>query len=380
MTQFRVGIVGGGQLAGMLTEACREANFSCWVLDPDGHCPAVLAGASHVPGDSWDLNALRSLSAAVDVVTIEIENVDVDNLAVLEAEGIDVVPSSHTLARVVDKLIQKETLQAASLPTPAFKAQVAGEVIEKPPFGLPLVWKASRGGYDGRGVIVIDDSVNLPWCPEVDGYIESFVDAQMEIAVMVAVSHKQESVTWTAVEMAFSRDTNMLQHLIAPARISPSIDIKARDLAVASVHAINGTGLFGVEMFLTKENELLINEIAPRAHNSGHFSMDAAKTSQFEQQARILSGRPLSSTEQTSPAVMVNILGMKGYRGETVVENLEKVQRILGTHVHLYGKRECFHSRKMGHATVTAATIDEAIERSEELQSLLVVRGAEESG
>ena len=143
---------------------------------------------------------------------------------------------------------------------------------------------------------------------------------------------------------------------------------------------MNGTGLFGVEMFLTKENELLINEIAPRAHNSGHFSMDAAKTSQFEQQARILSGRPLSSTEQTSPAVMVNILGMKGYRGETVVENLEKVQRILGTHVHLYGKRECFHSRKMGHATVTAATIDEAIERSEELQSLLVVRGAEESG
>ena len=380
MTQFMVGVVGGGQLAGMLTEACRQANFSCWVLDPDGHCPAVLAGANHVPGDSWDLNALRSLSAIVDVVTIEIENVDVDNLAVLEAEGIDLVPSSHTLARVVDKLIQKETLQAASLPTPAFKAQAAGEMIEKPQFGLPLVWKASWGGYDVRGVIVIDDSIDLPLCPNVDGYIESFVAAQMEIAVMVAVSHKHESVTWTAVEMAFSRDTNMLQYLIAPARISPSIHQRARDLAIAAVQSINGTGLFGVEMFLTKENELLINEIAPRAHNSGHFSMDAAKISQFEQQARILSGRPLSSTEQTSPAVMVNILGLKGYRGETVVENLEKVQRILGTHVHLYGKRECFHSRKMGHATVTAATIDEAIERSEELQSLLVVRGAEESG
>jgi len=380
MAQKRIGIVGGGQLAGMLTDACAGQDISCWVLDPDSDCPAVLAGANHVAGNSWDLSALRSLSKAVDVITVEIEHVDVDNLALLEAEGTKVIPTGKTLASVVNKRTQKETLREAGLPTSAFDARAAGEQICSAPFGLPLVWKACRGGYDGRGVIVVDNADGLPLCPDVDGYVEAFVNARQEIAVMVAVAETGETETWTSVEMGFSSETNMLQHLIAPARVSPLVDQQARDLAIAAVRAIDGIGLFGVEMFLTDDDELLINEIAPRAHNSGHFSMDAAETSQFEQQARILTGRPLASTQQTSPAVMVNVLGKQGFSGVTVVENLELAEQLPGAHVHLYGKRECFSSRKMGHATVTATTVDEAIRRAEEVQSLLVVRGAEKSG
>ena len=380
MSQLRVGIVGGGQLASMLTEACAKVGLRCWVLDPQSQCPAVMAGANHVQGDSWDLAATRNLAALVDVITVEIENVDVDNLALVEAEGVKLIPESDVLAKLVNKKTQKEILQSAGLPTSAFLAKAAGEEIEKSPWGWPLVWKATRGGYDGRGVVLINNKKELPLCQDVDGYIEAFVDARLEIAVMVAVSEGREISTWTSVEMVFDPKTNMLQNLIAPARVSQEVDKSARELAVKAIRAIGGAGIFGVEMFLTDEGEFLINEIAPRAHNSGHFSMDAADTSQFEQQTRILSGQTLLSTRQTAPAVMINILGKPGYQGSTVIENLEQVEQLAGTHVHLYGKRDCFASRKMGHATITAGTIDEAIKRAEEVQLGLVVRGAEKSG
>lgn len=376
--KIRIGVVGGGQLAGMLTDACKEEEVSCTVLDPDALCPAVLAGAGHVEGDSWNLDALKQLAEATDVVTVEIENVDIDNLAVLEAEGVRVIPGTGALSKLVNKRIQKETLNHAGIPTAPFLAAPAGESIDHAPFGMPLVWKASRGGYDGRGVIVIDDETDLPLTPDVDGYIEAFVEARMEIAVMVAVSQSGERATWTCVEMDFSPETNMLSYLISPARVSEKVDRRVRELAIDAIAAIGGPGIFGVEMFLTEDDEILINEIAPRAHNSGHVTMDNAETSQFQQQCRILQGSELASTTSTTPAVMVNVLGKKGYNGATVVENLAETRALPGVHVHLYGKQRCFTSRKMGHATITADTIDEAIRQSEKVQSQLVVRGAEQ--
>ena len=380
MPRCRIGIVGGGQLARMLTDASKKLGFSCWVLDRDKECPAALAGANHIEGDSRDSVALSKLAAEVDVITIEIENVDVRNLALLERDSVKVIPRTESLFKLVNKRIQKEMLQAAGLPTSAFLAKNAGAEIDIAPWGWPLVWKASRGGYDGRGVMIVEASKDLPFCPTVDGYIEAFVDARLEIAVMVAAAQGGQISTWTPVEMVFSRQTNMLQHLIAPARISPEVDKRARELAVKAIKTIGGPGIFGVEMFLMQDDGLLINEIAPRTHNSGHFSIDAAKTSQFEQQARILSGQTLLSTQQTAPAVMINILGKLGYEGETVVESLEQVEKLAGANFHFYGKRDCFASRKMGHATITAGTIDEAIKLAEEVQSSLVVRGANKSG
>ena len=372
--------MGGGQLARMLTHASKKLGFSCWVLDRDKDCPAVLAGANHIEGDSRDLVALSKLAAEVDVITIEIENVDVRNLALLERDSVKVIPRTESLFKLVNKRIQKEVLQTAGLPTSAFLAKNAGSEIDIAPWGWPLVWKASLGGYDGRGVMIAETSKDLPFCPPVDGYIEAFVDARLEIAVMVAASQDGEISTWKSVEMVFSRQTNMLQHLIAPARISPEVDKRARELAVEAIKTIGGPGIFGVEMFLMQDDGLLINEIAPRTHNSGHFSIDAAKTSQFEQQVRILSGQTLLSTQQTAPAVMINILGKSGYEGETVVDGLEQVENLAGANFHFYGKRECFASRKMGHATITAGTVDEAIKLAEEVQSSLVVRGANKSG
>ena len=375
VADHRIGIVGGGQLARMLTQAAEKQGVSCWVLDPDPQCPAVLAGANFVEGDSWRLDALQQLGDLVDVITVEIENVDVDNLALLETEGMTVIPAPATLALLVNKHTQKQTLSGAGLPTAEYRSVGANEEVAEPPYGMPLVWKASRGGYDGRGVIVIEDATQLPLRPDVEGYVEAFVDAKMEIAVMVAVNASGEATTWTSVEMAFSPETNMLQHLIAPARVSDDVDQRARKIAIAAVKAVSGVGIFGVEMFLTRNDEILINEIAPRTHNSGHFSMDAAVTSQFEQQCRLLTDQPLGDTTQTKPAAMVNVLGAPGFSGSTVVENLEEVEQLPGVSVHLYGKKACFSSRKMGHATITASSIDEAIGQSEEVQSRLVVRG-----
>ena len=372
---LRIGVVGGGQLAGMLSDACRRLGCECVVLEKDPACPAALAGADFIEGDSWDPAALGQLAEAADILTVEIEYVSTENLSRLEQSGHTVVPAVSVLELIVDKYRQKQKLADDGLPTSAFEFVPAGSTITEAPFGLPLVWKACRGGYDGRGVIIVRDPTDLPLETEQDGYIEAFVEADMEIAVMVAVNDAGETTTWSPVEMVFDTKGNLLDLLIAPARISPELEAAARQLAVDAVRAIDGTGIFGVELFVDPDGGLQINEMAPRTHNSGHFTMDAAETSQFEQQVRILTGRSLGSTAQQSPAVMINLLGALGYEGDTRVENLEKVSALPGTHVHLYGKQKCFPRRKMGHVTITGDTIDDALAIARMVKTDLIVRG-----
>lgn len=370
-----IGVIGGGQLAAMLAAVCRQHGSRCLILDPDGACPAVLAGGEWFEGDSWNLPALSRLANACDVLTVEIEHVHIDHLRSVAASGCRIIPDVEVLAAIVNKHVQKQHLAGADIPTSPFVEAPAGIAITSAPFDFPLVWKASRGGYDGRGVRIINNPADLPFTTEVDGFIEAHVDATLEIAVMVAVSTSGETTSWSPVEMVFDAQSNMLDFLAAPARISAAAEQSARELAIAAVAAVNGVGLFGVEMFLDHQDQLSINEISPRSHNSGHFTMDAAETSQFEQQYRILTGQPLGPTAQHSPAVMVNLLGHPDYEGDTVIENLAEVEALPDTHVHLYGKRTCFPKRKMGHATLTAESVEAAMARAGQIKDKLIIRG-----
>jgi 5-(carboxyamino)imidazole ribonucleotide synthase len=378
----RIGIIGGGQLAAMLVEACNAANASensvhrVLVLDADPKCPATLVGGTHIMGKPATGEGYDSLAAVSDVLTIDVENVSVEDLSTLQTAGHTVVPAPALLQRITDKLEQKRWYTELGLPTAEFIPHPAEQEITSEPFGFPVVQKAARGGYDGRGVCVLrslaDNADRLP----VSGFLERYIERRMEISVMVAADGHGEVVSYQPVEMVFHEGGNVLDYLVAPARLEADLLTRAQELAVTAIKAMEGQGIFGVEMFLTEAGALLINEISPRTHNSGHYTMEACRTSQFTQQLNIVTGRPLGSTEQLNPAVMFNLLGADGFKGDTVVEGAAEVSSDTDVSVHLYGKSHCFPGRKMGHVTVVADTVDAALKKMDHIRPQIQVRGA----
>ena len=378
----RIGIIGGGQLAAMLVEACNAANASensvhrVLVLDADPKCPATLVGGTHIMGKPATGEGYDSLAAVSDVLTIDVENVSVEDLSTLQTAGHTVVPAPALLQRITDKLEQKRWYTELGLPTAEFIPHPAEQEITSEPFGFPVVQKAARGGYDGRGVCVLrslaDNADRLP----VSGFLERYIERRMEISVMVAADGHGEVVSYQPVEMVFHEGGNVLDYLVAPARLEADLLTRAQELAVTAIKAMEGQGIFGVEMFLTEAGALLINEISPRTHNSGHYTMEACRPSQFTQQLNIVTGRPLGSTEQLNPAVMFNLLGADGFKGDTVVEGAAEVSSDTDVSVHLYGKSHCFPGRKMGHVTVVADTVDAALKKMDHIRPQIQVRGA----
>ena len=383
VTMTKIGIIGGGQLAAMLVRAIRQANASAdtetqiFVLDSDPNCPAALVGGVHVPGSPSSGEGYDHLAALADVLTIDLENVSVEHLSMLQSDGHAVVPDPGLLARVTDKLQQKRWYAELGLPTADFQAHPAEEDISGDAFGFPVVQKAARGGYDGRGVFVLRAAQDNVDRLKVDGFLERYIERSMEISVMVASDGRGATAAYEPVEMVFRESGNVLDYLVAPARLEANLRAEARLLAVSAIEKMQGKGIFGVEMFLTPKGELLINEISPRTHNSGHYTTEACQTSQFVQQLNILSGKPLGSTDQLQPAVMFNLLGAEGFDGDTVVEGADQAKNDPSVWVHLYGKTRCFPGRKMGHVTVVAATVDEALEKVDTIRPHLNVRGAQ---
>lgn len=378
----RIGIIGGGQLAAMLVKACNLANANngtdhqIFVLDPDLQCPAALVGGKHVPGKPATGEGYEELAAQTDILTVDLENVCVESLTALSEQGHTVIPHPSLLARVTNKLLQKEWLRELDLPTADFVAHPADKYITDQPFGFPVVQKAAKGGYDGRGVAVLrsaDDNNNRL---KVAGFLERYIDRHMEVSVIVAADGKGDIKTYEPVEMMFHEGGNVLDYLIAPARLDAELLNQAKDLASNAVAAMNGMGIFGVEMFLTKDSKLLINEISPRTHNSGHYTTEACQTSQFVQQLSLLTGQPLGDTDQLSPAVLFNVLGASGYKGEAVIEQAPGIGDDEDVHIHFYGKARCFPGRKMGHVTITGETVDDALEKAKKIRQLITVRGA----
>ena len=373
----RLGIIGGGQLARMIVPEAARLGCETTVLDPTPESPGGVLAHRQIVGGLDDGLALRALVEASDVTTFEIETVDTQILLELEAAGHRIVPSPALLAVVQDKLLQKERLHAAGIPSPPFRALDAPDARSLADFGLPLVQKARRGGYDGRGVAVFKDVVVEERVLPVPSLVERFVDHRCELAVLVARDSAGEVRAWPAVEMVFDERANVLDLLLAPARIDAREAEEARRVAVAAVEALDGVGVFGVELFLTRGGAVLVNEIAPRPHNSGHWTIEACRTNQFEQHVRAVVGLPLGEPLQHSAAAMVNLLGAADARGGVALEGLDEALRQPGVALHLYGKREVRPFRKMGHVTVTAEDRDTAMARARAVRACVAIRGTE---
>ncbi len=373
---MRFGIVGGGQLAKMMAMEGSKLGFSIAVLDPAPDSPAGRIADRQVVGGYYDGEKLKELVAGCEVTTYDIEHIDVVELKKLEAAGSVIHPSPGILEVIQDKLQQKEVLVAAGLPVPPFRRMDTPDAQLMRDFGFPLVQKARRGGYDGRGVFVLRGEEQIAEAFQGESMVESLVEIEKELAVMVACGADGEVRSYPVVEMVFDSESNLLDLLIVPARICEELAERARDLAERTAKAFTGLrGVLGVEMFLTRSGEILINEVAPRPHNSGHYTIEACVTSQYEQHLRGVGGLPLGSTELLVPAVMVNLLGAPEAFGEPRVLGLEEAMAIEGATIHIYGKEEVRPKRKMGHAVIVDHDIDRALEKARRLKDVLKISG-----
>ncbi len=363
----KIGIIGGGQLGRMMIEESLRLNLHFNVLDIAGCSCADLAN-THIVGSLMDAAAINQLAATSDVLTFEIEHVNVDALAELESQGKEVIPSSSVLKIIQDKGLQKQFFADNHIPTSAFTLVNNSEdwtnALTNKHKGTKVVAKTRKDGYDGKGVVVFERDVvlnnasNIPFSgPSV---IEDFVVCKKELSVMVARDRSGNMLTWPLVEMEFDPQANLVTFLDCPATVSKTIEQKAIAIAKHTVEALHGIGVFAVELFMDSNDEILVNEVAPRPHNSGHHTIEACYTSQFEQLVRILVGLPLGSTELVQPAVMMNLLGGNDFSGKYKLQGLETISALPGVFVHLYGKSESKPMRKMGHITILGHTLEEA--------------------
>ena len=371
----RIGIIGGGQLGRMMVMAAQRLGCTCVVLDPTPGSPAGQVAGHQIVGDYHDPAKLRELAESCDVTTFDIEDIDTETLIELEREGCRIRPDPQVLAVIQDKLTQKEALAAAGIPTSPFVPMAEPDPNVFADFGYPLVQKARRGGYDGRGVAVMRGSEDFGGHLRVPSLIERFIPQAKEIAVLVARGLDRDCRCYPPVEMCFRPGENVLDMLLAPADLAPEIVASSQALARRTVESLGGVGVFGIEMFLTTEGELLVNEVAPRTHNSGHHTIEANATDQFEQHLRAIVGLPLGATDQLCPAAMVNLLGAPGHRGRPLIKGLAAALAIPGVCVHIYGKAATTPFRKMGHVTVLDPDIAKARRKAEQVRKLIEITG-----
>lgn len=373
----RIGIIGGGQLGLMLARAARRLGCECVVLDPLPDCPAGQAAGQQIVGDYSDPAKMQELADACDLITFELEDIDVAPLLALEQQGVAIAPSPQLLATIQDKLTQKTFLRDAGIPTSEFIETREPQADEFASFGYPLVQKARRGGYDGRGVEVMLSADGFDRHLPVPSLIERFIEADKELSVLVARNASGETRAYPVVEMVFVKDQNVLDVLLVPARIDAALAEQAQALGVQTVEALDGVGIFGVEMFLTADGSLLVNEVAPRTHNSGHQTIEANLTDQFEQHLRAILNLPLGETGLLSPAAMLNLLGAPGFAGRPVIRGIHEALQIPGVNLHFYGKAVTKPFRKMGHVTVLDNDIQKAWDKARQVKAVLSIEGEE---
>jgi 5-(carboxyamino)imidazole ribonucleotide synthase len=355
-SDFKLGILGGGQLGKMLLYETRKFDIYTLVMDPSDKAPCRIGCNEFTVGDLMDFDSVYNFGKKADVVTIEIEHVNVEALEKLEEEGVKVYPSSKTLEIIQNKARQKLFYIDHNIPTAPFSRFAYGDqletAIENESLQFPFVWKSAQFGYDGQGVKIIKTYSDLEQLPDSECITETLIPFKNELAVTVARSASGQLVTYPVVEMEFHPEANQVEYVISPARIDPKVAEKAQLIALKVANAFKHVGLLAVEMFQTKEDEILVNEVAPRPHNSGHYSIEASYTNQFEQHLRAILNMPLGSTESKANAVMVNLVGAEGYTGPVYYENIEKILEINGVTPHIYGKAETRPFRKMGHVTI----------------------------
>ena len=376
-SDFKLGILGGGQLGKMILYETRKWDVQTKVMDASPEAPCKIACNEFVLGDLMDFDAVYTFGKDVDVLTIEIENVNVDAIEKLENEGIKVYPQPEVLRTIQNKATQKLFYRDNNIPTSEFSrfaySSEIKESIDNGGINLPFVWKSARFGYDGQGVKIIRNTEDLQGLPNVECIAEQLIDFKNELAVIVARNAKGECKTYPVVEMEFHPEANQVEYVICPARIDAAIAAKAQEVAIKVSDAFAHVGLLAVELFQTQDDEILVNEVAPRPHNSGHYSIEASYTNQFEQHLRCILGLPLGKTKSKVAGIMVNLVGAEGYTGDVVYENIEEILRKDGVTPHIYGKRQTRPFRKMGHVTIVDEDMTRARKIAQEVKEKIKV-------
>jgi 5-(carboxyamino)imidazole ribonucleotide synthase len=350
--QFKLGMLGGGQLGRMFIQEALNYNVHVHCIDPDPQAPCKNIASSFTVGQLTDYESIMAFGADKDVLTVEIEHVSVQALRDLEALGKKVYPQPHILSLIQDKGTQKEFYVQNELPTSRFRLIENKQALLADLPAFPFVLKLRTGGYDGKGVQIIRSNEDLMDAFDAPCVMEELVPFSKELSVIVARNEHGETAVYPVVECEFSPTANLVEFLFSPASISADIELKAKELATSVIDQLTMVGILAVELFLTTDNQLLINEIAPRPHNSGHHTIECCYTSQFEQHMRSVLGAPLGNTALITPGVMINLLGENGFEGDAIYQNLEEVMAMKGVTVHLYGKQKTKSFRKMGHVTI----------------------------
>ncbi len=378
-SDFKLGILGGGQLGKMLLFDTRKFDIQTYVLDPSDEAPCKIACNQFFQGDLMDFDTVYNFGKKVDVLTFEIELVNLDALVKLEEEGVPVYPSPKTLKLIQNKGIQKDFYTQHNIPTAAYQRfenlQNLKSTInnQQSTLQMPFVWKCTEFGYDGNGVKVVRKVADLDELPNVECIAEAMVPFKNELAVIVCRNPSGEIKTYPVVEMEFHPEANQVEYVICPARIDEEVAKKARAIALNVSQQFHHVGLLAVEMFQTENDEILVNEVAPRPHNSGHYSIEASYTSQFENHLRAILDLPLGNTDSKVAGIMVNLVGEENFSGNVIYKNIEKILEWDGVTPHIYGKKQTRPFRKMGHVTIVNEDVNEARKIAEQVKNTIRV-------
>ena len=370
---FKIGIIGGGQLGRMLIQSGIDFNLNFSVLDPDPQAPCHQL-APFTCGKLTDYKTVMDFGKDCDLITIEIENVNTQALADLEKAGKKVFPQPHIVELIQDKRRQKQFFKDNNIPTADFLLVENKVDILTHQSYLPAVNKLGREGYDGRGVQVLRSKEDISKAFDVPGLLEKLIDFEKEISVIVSRNTAGVITTFPAVEMVFHPQANLVEYLFSPAQIRDAIAQQAKEIAERVITTLGLVGILAVEMFVTKDGQVLVNEVAPRPHNSGHQTIEANVTSQYEQHLRAILGLPPGDTRCTAPSAMVNILGEEGFTGMAQYEGLSEVMAMPGVHVHLYGKKQTKPFRKMGHVTIVESDLESLKKKANFVKQTLKVK------
>ncbi|CAA6810550.1 MAG: Phosphoribosylaminoimidazole carboxylase ATPase subunit (EC [uncultured Sulfurovum sp.] len=378
-SSLKMGVIAGGQLGKMLIQEASRWDITTYVLDPDEACSARNVVSQYVKGDVRNFDDVYAFGKQVDLLTFELEDVNIEALQKLKSEGLKIVPDPDILALIQDKGLQKEFYVKHNLPTSDFACyedeEQIKEALDSGALAYPFVQKLRKGGYDGHGVSVVKgENTSL-----LKGafMVEGLVDIEKEIAVIAARNAKGEVRCFPAVEMTFNDETNLVEEVICPANITDAQSKEAEKLAHEIISKFHMVGLLAIEFFIDKSGNILINEVAPRPHNSGHHTIDSIVTSQLKQLLRAILDLPLGSTQLISSSVMLNLLGEPGYEGPVYYEGFEECMAIEGVKIHLYGKKSTRPFRKMGHVTILSDSVEDALEKVKEVKKVLKVKSWE---
>ncbi len=372
-SDFKLGVLGGGQLGKMLLTETHKFDIYTAILDGAADAPCAQICNEFHQGNLLDFDTVYNFGKKVDLLTIEIEHVNIDALLKLEQEGLEVYPQPSVLQSIQHKGKQKDFFVKNNIPTSPHKRFSSLNELKKEGLRFPFVWKSAQFGYDGTGVKIVKNQDDLNVLADTDCIVEDLIPFKNELAVIVARNKSGEIRTYPVVEMEFHPEANQVEYVVCPARISNEVAEKATNVALKVAASFKHIGLLAVELFQTEDDKILVNEVAPRTHNSGHYSIEASYTNQFEQHVRSILNLPLGSTASKVAGIMVNLVGAEGFSGDVIYENMEKILNMDGVTPHIYGKKQTRPFRKMGHVTIVNNNLDEARKIAEKVKNTIRV-------